>query len=145
MSKTNTWENDLLLLVFNNTDAANIGDAGGLRGSVTAGNLVISLHNADPGEAGTQLTNETNYTGYTRVTVARSGAGFVVTGSTVNPAANIDFPQCTAGSTTITHIGIGTSTSGAGKLLYKGTLTPNIAVSNGVIVRLTTASAITED
>jgi hypothetical protein len=30
-------------------------------------------------------------------------------------------------------------------LLYKGTVTPNIAVSSGVTPRLTTASTITED
>lgn len=39
MSKGNTFENDLLLLIFNNTDAALIGDATGLRGSSTAGSL----------------------------------------------------------------------------------------------------------
>lgn len=33
MSKSNAWETALLNLVFNNTDAANIGDATGLQGS----------------------------------------------------------------------------------------------------------------
>ncbi len=31
MSKTNTFESDLLLLLFNNTNIANVGDATGLR------------------------------------------------------------------------------------------------------------------
>ena len=145
MSKSNSWENSLLLLLFNNTNVSNVGDATGLRGSSTAGSLYLSLHTADPGEAGDQTTNETSYTSYARVAVARSGAGFTVTGNSVSPAANVDFPACTGGSATITHFGIGTASSGAGVLLYSGTVTANISVSSGVTPRLTTASAVTED
>ena len=145
MSKTNTFENDLLLLVFNNTNAANIGDATGLRGSSSAGSLYLSLHTSDPGEAGDQTTNETTYTSYARVAVARSGAGFTVTANSVSPAGNVDFPACTGGTATITHFGIGTASSGAGKLLYKGAVSPNISISSGVTPRLTTATAVTED
>lgn len=146
MSKGNTFENDFLLLVFNNTDAANIGDATGLRGSTTAGSLYVSLHTADPGEAGDQTTNETAYTGYARVAVARSGAGWTVTNNSVSPAANIDFGECTASpGAALTHFGVGTASSGTGKLLYKGTLTPNITTAVGVIPRVKTTSTITED
>jgi hypothetical protein len=145
MSKTNTFENSLLLLVFNNTGIANIGDATGLRGSTAAGSLYISLHTADPGEAGAQNTSECAYTGYARVAVARSGAGFTVTANSVSPAANIDFPAATGGSETATHWGVGVAASGATTLLYKGTITPNIAISNGVTPRLTTATTVTED
>lgn len=144
MSKTNTWENDLLLLVFNNTNASLIGDATGLRGSTTAGSLYVSLHTADPGEAGDQTTSEATFTGYARVAVAR-GAAWTVAANAVVPTANIDFAACTAGTNTITHFGVGTSSTGAGKLLYKGAVTPNIAVASGVTARLTTASTITED
>ncbi len=145
MSKSDTFENDLLNLIFKNTDAALIGDAGGLRGSVTAGSLYVGLHTADPGEAGDQTTNETTYTDYARQSVVR-GAGFTVTGNSVSPAANVDFPQCTAvPGTAITHFSIGTAASGAGKLLYSGAVTPNIAMAIGVIPRLTTATAVTED
>lgn len=146
MSKSNTFENDLLLLIFNNTAIANIGDAGGLLASATAGNLWVSLHTADPGETGTAITNETAYTGYARVAVARSGAGFVVTGNSVSPAANVDFGECTASpGGAITHFGIVNTSSGAGKLLYSGTATPNITMEVGVIPRVKTTSAITED
>ena len=62
MSKSNSLENGLLELIFKNTNLANIGDATGLRGSTTAGNLFFSLHTGDPGEAGDQTTNETSYT-----------------------------------------------------------------------------------
>ncbi len=146
MSKSNTFENDLMLLIFNNTDIANIGDAGGVRGSVVAGTLWWSLCTADPGEAGTAVTSETAYTGYARISTARSGAGFVVTNNSVSPAANIDFGECTAvPGGPITHIGIVNTASGAGKLLYSGTVTPNITMAVGVIPRLKTTSTITED
>ncbi len=89
MSKTNAFENSLLLLVFNNTDIANIGDAAGLQNSAAAGSLYVSLHTADPNEAGSQTTSEVAYTSYARVAVARSGAGWTVTANSVSPAANI--------------------------------------------------------
>lgn len=144
MSKSDTFENDLLKLIFNATAIANIADNAS---SSPITSLAVSLHTADPGEAGTQATNETTYTSYQRVTVTRTSGGWTVTNNSVSPAANIDFPACTGGTATITHFGIGTSpTAGtAGKLLYKGTVTPNISVSSGVTPRLTTASTITED
>jgi hypothetical protein len=146
MSKSNTFENDLLLLVFNNTNASLIGDATGLRGSTVAGSLYVSLHTADPGEAGDQTTSETAYTGYARQAVARAGANWVVTANSVSPAANIDFPECTASpGGAVTFFGIGTALSGAGKLLYSGTVTPNITIAIGVIPRIKTTSTITED
>ena len=112
----------MLLLFFNNTDFANIGDAGGLQNSAAAGNFYVSLHTADPGEAGSQTTSEAAYTSYARVAVARSGAGWTVSGNNVSNTGAITFPACTGGSETITHFGIGTDSSGAGTLLYKGTL-----------------------
>lgn len=145
MSKSNSWETALLQLLFNNTNAANIGDATGLRGATTAGSLYVSLHTADPGEAGDQTTSETAYTSYARVAVARSSAGWTITGNSVSPAATIAFPACTGGTSSITHFGVGTAASGAGVLLYKGTVSPNISVATGVTPQLTTSTAITED
>ena len=145
MSKSNAWETALLQLLFNNTDAANIGDATGLRGSSTAGSLWVSLHTADPGEIGNQSTSEAAYTGYARVGVARSGSGWTVTGNSVSPAATISFPAATGGTATVTHFGIGTAQTGNGVLLYKGTVSPSISVATGVTPQLTTSTAITED
>ena len=132
MSKSNTFETDLLLLVFNNTDIALIGDAAGLQNSATAGSLYVSLHTADPDEAGDQTTNETTYTNYARVAVARSGAGWTVSGNTVSNAALVQFAQCGVTGATLTHFGVGTDASGAGKLLYSGSLTSSLAVSSGI-------------
>lgn len=148
MSKSDTFENDWLLLTFNNTAIANVGDAVGIRGSSVAGSLYWSLHTSDPAEAGTAVSNETAYTGYLRIAAARaSGAGgFTVTGNSVSPPANIDFAECTASpGGAITHFGIVSTASGAGKLLYSGTMTPNVTMAVGVIPRIKTTSTITED
>jgi len=142
MSKSDTFENDLLKLIFNATAIANIADNAA---SSPLTNLFVSAHTADPGESGTQTTSECAYTSYARVTVARTSGGWTVSGNSVSPAANIDFPAATGGSETITHAAVGVAVSGASKILYSGTVTPNIAVSTGVTPRLTTASTITED
>jgi len=146
MSKTNTFENDLLLLIFNNVDIALIGDAAGIQNSAAPGSLYVSIHTADPAEGGAQNTSEAAYTGYARIAVARSGAGWIVTGNSVSPAAAIDFGECTAvPGAPITHFGVGAELSGAGKLMYKGAVTPNITVAVGVVPRLKTTTVITED
>lgn len=142
MSKGNTFENDLLRLIFNAVAIANMADNAG---SSPLANLYVSLHTADPGEAGDQTTSEVAYTSYARVAVARTAGGWTVTGNSVSPAANIDFPAGTGGAGTATHFGIGTASSGAGKLLYKGAISPNIVCGNAVTPRLTTATVITED
>lgn len=142
MSKGDIFENDLLKLLFNATPIAGLADNAGTS-PVT--NLYVSLHTADPGEAGTQSTSEANYTGYARVAVARTSAGWTVTNNSVSPVNDIDFPAATAGTNTVTHMGIGTAATGAGKLLYKGALTPSISVSNGVTPRVNRTSTVTED
>lgn len=129
MSATNAMETAVLQLYFTNTNHANIGDATGVRGSSTAGVFYVSLHTADPGETGSQTTSEATYTSYARVSVARSGAGWTVSGNNVSNAALVTFPQCTGGSSTITHFGIGTDSAGAGNLLFKGALNSSLAVS----------------
>jgi hypothetical protein len=142
MSKSNAFENSLLKLIFNATAIANLADNAA---SSPLTNLYVSLHTADPGEAGDQSTSEATYTGYARVAVARTTGGWTVTANSVSPVANIDFNACTGGSSTVTYFGVGTSSTGAGVLYYSGTVTPSIAVTNGVTPRLTTASTITED
>ena len=89
MSAGNTFENDLLKLIFNGTAIANIAD-NAAASPLTS--LYVSLHTGDPGEAGSQTTNEAAYTSYARVAVARSGVGWTVSGSTVTNAALIQFP-----------------------------------------------------
>lgn len=129
MSKGNTFENDLLLLIFNATTIADIAENDT---SSPLTDLYVSLHTGDPGEGGSQTTSEAAYTSYARVGVARSGAGWTVSGNAVSNAALIQFPQCTGGSETLTHFAVGTASGGAGKVLYKGALSASLAVSSGI-------------
>lgn len=129
MSKGNTFENDLMKLIFNATAIANIADNAA---SSPLTNLYVSLHTGDPGETGDQTTSEATYTSYARVAVARSGSGWTVSANTAENAALVQFPQCTGSSNTITHVGVGTASSSTGKLLYKGALSSSLAVSSGI-------------
>jgi len=122
MGFSNSFENSLQLLIFNNTNIANVGDATGLRGSSTAGSLYVALHTTDPGEAGDQTSNEATYTSYARVAVARSGSGFTVSGNSVSNAAATTFPAATGGSNTIQFFSIGVASSGASVIVAKGVL-----------------------
>lgn len=142
MSKSDAWETDILGLLFNATAVDNIADNAA---TAPLTDLHVSLHTADPGEAGTQDISEATYTGYARQAVVRTSAGWSVSADTVTPTADIDFPEATAGTETITHFGVGVAASGATKLLYSGTVSPNIAISAGVIPRLLSTSTITED
>jgi len=142
MSKSNVFENDFLKLIFNATAIANIADN---TATSPLANLYVSLHTADPGEAGNQSTNEIAYTSYARVAVARTSGGWTVTGNSVSPVADINFPAGTGGAGTATHFGVGTAASGIDKLLYSGTITPNIITGAGITPQLTQSSSITED
>lgn len=146
MSKSNTFENALLLLIFNNTPIAGIGDAGGLLASATAGNLWLALYVADPGEGGSAVTNETTYVGYTRMPLVRSASGWVVTGNSVSPVADVIFGGCTASpGTDITHFGVVNTASGAGVLLYFGELNLPVEMAVDRAPKLKSQSTITED
>lgn len=131
---TNAMENSTLLLFFNNTAFALIGDASGLQPSGTAGSLYVSLHTADPGEAGDQTTNEATYGSYARVAVARSGAGWTVVNNGVSNAGSVSFPACSSGTNTVTYFGLGTASSGTGLLLLRGQINggSGLAVSTGI-------------
>lgn len=140
--KSDTFENDLLKLIFNATTIANIA-INATSSPLT--HLYVALHTADPGEAEAQTTSEISYTGYARVAVVRTSSGWTVTGNSVSPAAAIDFPEMTGGTGgTVTHVSVGTASTGAGKILYSGALDPNITVATGVIPRIKTTSTITE-
>ena len=114
MSKGNTFENDFLKLIFLGTAIADIAE-NDTTGPLTS--LVLALHTADPGEAGTQTTSEANYGAYVRKTVLRATAGFKVTGNTAYLRAATDFVAATSGSSTCTYFSVGTATSGTGKIL----------------------------
>jgi hypothetical protein len=135
MSLSNSAESDLLLLIFNNTNWANVGDATGLRGSSTAGSLYMALHTATLGETAVQNTSEAAYTSYARTAIARTSGGWTVSGTAPTQAANaavVSAPKATGGSETETDFTIGVASSGATEVLWYGALTSSLAVSTNV-------------
>jgi uncharacterized protein with beta-barrel porin domain len=141
--KSDTFENDVLKLIFNATAIANIADNAS---SSPLTNLYVELHTADPGDAGTATTSEASYTGYARVAIARTSGGWTVTGNSVSPVANVDFGECTASCTgSITNWSVTTASSGSTKILYSGAISPSISLAVGVIPRIKSTSTITED
>lgn len=130
MSAINAFETNLLELLFNNAAIANIGDASGIQPSAAAGSLYVALFTADPTDAGV-IDNEADYTGYARVAVARSSAGWAIADNNASNTAAITFGECTAGSNTVTHFGIMTAATG-GTMLFSGALTASLAISAGI-------------
>jgi hypothetical protein len=134
-----TLDSAIVKLIFNGTAIANLADNAA---SSPLTNLYLSLHTADP-TGGTQATSEASYTGYARVAIVRTSAGWTVAGTTVSPTAQINFPPGTGGGGTATYGGIGTAATGAGELLCSGTVTPNIVMGATVTPFLGTGSTIT--
>lgn len=130
MPKSTSTCNSLLALIFNATTWNLIAENDS---TSPATNLYLSLHTADPGVGNDQQTNETAYTNYARVAVARTTGGWDApsSGATAN-AALVQFAQCGASGATLTHVAIGTASSGAGTVLYAGALSSSLAVANGI-------------
>lgn len=108
----------------------------------------VSLHTGDPGAAGHQGTSEVTYTGYTRISVTRSTAGWSVSTSdgTARLVSAVSFPMATSTSTmTATYAAVGvTSASSVGIILYSGALSPSIDIGQNVTPRITTSSTLSE-
>jgi len=130
MPKSTATCNSILALIFNATAWADIAENDS---STPATNLYLSLHTGDPGVGGAQTTNETAYTNYARIAVARTTGGWDVpsSGATAN-AALAQFAQCGVTGATISHVAIGTASSGTGTVLYAGALSSSLAVANGI-------------
>lgn len=136
MSKANTTENETLDALLRGQDPSWRGNA----------SRYIALHTADPGEGGSATTSESAYGSYARVAVtAATGFSAASGGSTANTGL-LQFPECTSGSETITHVSIVTTASGAGQILYSGALTASRSISSGIQPQFAIgALTITED
>ena len=132
MAMTTAAANNLLDLLFTNVNWAAIGDATGLVKSTVDGVFYLSLHTSSPAAAGTQTTNEATFTSYARLSVVRTTSGWTVTNNVCDNVAELLFVAATGGSNSITHIGVGTDSSGAGNLVAFGALDATLVVSNGV-------------
>lgn len=134
MSKGNTTETDLLSLIFTATALP----------WAAATELDVHLHTADPGEGGNSTTNECNYTGYAPVTVNRSATDWTVTGNTVENDNLIQFPQCSAGTNTATHMSV--TPEGSTQILFSGALASSLSISAGIQPQVAAGGfTVTED
>jgi hypothetical protein len=129
MPKGATFANDILALVFNATPIADIAENDT---SAPLTSLYLSFHTAAVNAGNQQTLNESAYTNYARVPVARTSGGWTVASATAVNAALVQFAQCGLTGSTITHVAIGTAASGAGKVLYSGALSASLTVSNQI-------------
>lgn len=147
MSKSNVLEFELLKALFNGAAITNLTATGGTT------QLWVSLHTADPGEAGS-TANEGGYAAYTRVETARSTAstGWAATSNattapaSVSPTSVLSFPQNTATSTgTFSYAAVWPSSNATSTgMMYYGALSVTIDFSQNVTPQLTTGGTITE-
>lgn len=117
---TNTYKKSAIKYLLDGSDP--------LTGVTT---FYLSLHTADPitSGAGSQDTSETTYTGYARVSILRNISDWDDLTAGVENAVKRTFGTNTAGTPTLTHFGIGLSSTGAGTLLFSGTITPNVTLA----------------
>lgn len=90
----------------------------------------IHLHTADPGEAGASTASEATYTSYAVATVNRNATDWTVSGGVTTNDNLIQFPQCTGGSNTITHVSI--TPQGSTEIIVSGALNSSVSVSSGI-------------
>ena len=146
MPKATTFCNEILDLILRAVAIATLAQN---NGTSPATLLYFSLHTADPGTAGSQLTNEMSYTGYARASINRSTSATnfgAASGGVAALSGNVDFVISSGGTGgTVTHVGLGTGSTGAGKMLYTGSASPTIVVASGTIPRINgTTTTITE-
>ena len=143
MSKGNTFENDLMKLVFQGSAIANLADNAA---SAPLSALYVSLHTGDPDEAGYQDDSETTYNLYARQPVGRDSGSWTVSNNQAKNTLLVQFPQCGTGSpSTISYVGVGTQASGTGKLLYSGQLSSNLTVDNLIQPQFAAQSLVIEE
>ena len=133
MSAVDAFENDVIDLLFNNTDITNVGDAAGLVGATTPGSTQLSLHSVALDDTDTLLTaDELTYTGYSRQTQARSSAGWTVSGNQASNTALVQFGEMTAGGPqTAVHCGLGFISTGDVLRLHAD-LDADLVINNGI-------------
>lgn len=109
-------------------------------------NVYLALWTSALTDASTGATaGEANYTTYARVEILATDMSAAAAGSKTNTSA-FTFPACTAGSSTITYFCVVDSASGAGNILYWGTVTSKlIDTSNTPPTVAIGALVITED
>jgi len=123
MSFSNTTETALLNYIGPGTNPSWHG----------AATFYLAAHTADPGEAGTAITNEVSgIGGYARVAMTRA-TDLSVSG---NVLTNVNLEQFPIGSSggpvTITHLSLVDTASGAGTIIMRMALVDSIPYQTGI-------------
>lgn len=95
--------------------------------------VYCSLHRGAPSDAGSA---EATYASYVRmpVSVVKRRTGWRTVGAPlVAPNTRIDFPECTGGAATVTHLGLWTS---EGQFMIGGPILPTVHACAGASTRL---------
>jgi hypothetical protein len=128
MSATNLFETSVIKFAFQNVTDAN------WTALTAATEFYVSLHTGSPGDAGTQATNETAYTGYQRKAVDRDNIAWTESGGTVTITAELAFDQCSASpGAAITYTGLGLEASGATALEFYAELDNPVTMQVGTV------------
>lgn len=109
--------------------------------SISPATVYLAFHTADPGEGGNQGTNEATYTGYARQPLAAVTGWDLTQGQAAN-ALDLEVPEATAGSETLTFFSVGEDVTGAGNILYSAALTSDVVITSGVIVRVSAGNLV---
>lgn len=130
MPKSTAMSNSIINLAYRAAAWANVADNAA---SSPLTSVSVSLHTASPTAGGSgQNENETAYTNYARQSPTRGSGWVAASGGATSNAAQINFPQCGVTGATITHVGTGTASSGAGNMWHYGALNSSLAVANGI-------------
>ena len=129
MPKGTTTCNNILALIYNATPWANIADNAA---SSPATNIYMALASASYSPSSTMSSNETTYTNYVRVTVARTTGGWTApSAGAISNVAAIEYAPCGVTGQTITSGATGKA-SGASEIYHYGDLNSPIDVSNQI-------------
>lgn len=131
MSFSNAAETEVLEAIFRATALSWAGNT----------NLWLAGYTADPTDTGTAVTNEVAYTSYARALIVRS-SGLSVSGNSVTNTGLVQLPQSTGAGSPITHLGLVTTSSGAGILIARITLSASIPTTVGIQPQFAASSLV---
>lgn len=131
-AKSEAWEDDLLVILFQNTAQGLVSAMNITAGSATT--LYMALSTGTLVDVSTQVTTEASYGTYARVGLLRSGGNWPkALNNSVQNGAAITFSERTdVGTDLVTDVSIGENTSGAGENFYYGALDSSLSVTQNV-------------
>ena len=128
MSATNTFETDLLNLIFNKTLPAYLG----VLSTTGDADFYLALFTADPTETGS-LVSEADYGNYARIPVVRTSSGWTVSGNQASNDALVQFVKSTATGADVKYVGVMSGgVKSAGTMLISLKLTTDTPTTTGI-------------